>query len=116
MVGLYPNLAKGNTPVMLLVTITSTAMFATIVRVFDGTLDAVPLIQGIEVSGYTLLGLAYVIFIVLTIGLSYEIYKEQSEVGGSSKAGVSETGVSETGNPSHILIDTIETITPDPES
>ncbi|KAG2109174.1 hypothetical protein BD769DRAFT_1497734 [Suillus cothurnatus] len=106
----YPELVKGHS-YMLLLTIMNTAMFATIARVFGGTMDKIPVVQGIDVSGCSLLGLAHVTFVVLTTGLSYEIYKGHSEVVGSS-----ETGVSETRNPSHILSNSTGTITHDPES
>ncbi|KAG1780605.1 hypothetical protein EV702DRAFT_1078997 [Suillus placidus] len=76
----YPDLALGNAA-MLLLTITLTAMFGTVAHKCGSVTGGYgPVAQGI---GYASLGLVYATFVVLRIGLSFEIYEGHSEVGSS---------------------------------
>ncbi|KAG2749290.1 hypothetical protein P692DRAFT_20474773 [Suillus brevipes Sb2] len=88
---LCPDLGKGNTP-MLIVTISSTAITAALIS-FSGLFIS-PEALGI---GYLLPGLAiaYLVVVILIIGLSFEIYFGHSET---------------------VMNMLISTITPDPES
>lgn len=75
MFSLCPDLGKGNT-FMLIVTISSTAMSVALTN--SSGLFINPEAQGI---GYPLLGLAiaYLVVVILIIGLSFEIYFGHSE-------------------------------------
>ncbi|KAG2360653.1 hypothetical protein BDR07DRAFT_133859 [Suillus spraguei] len=129
LMGIYPSRGKGNAYILFLTTMLIT-MYATVYSMLaDEGRPVDPLVEHIQ---YAFLTFVYVIIsFVFMIAMVYEMYMGHAEGGGSLEGGPSEGGpsvgdslergslevrVSEVENLRHILISTVETITPDPES